>query len=375
MKKNRIILLILSFLQGMVFYASISILYRQKANLSLTEIGLIESIYYLFSLLFEIPWGIFADRFGYKKTMIFCNGLYFLSKIVFYQANSFLSFLFERFLLSMALAGISGVDSAMLYLSCEKGESQKVFGIYYNLGSIGMMSSSLIYSCFFKGNYRLAALMTCIPFGCAWILSFFLNEVSHEIVNHSFHDLFEMIKEIFKDRNILFILIGGALLTEIIHELTAFLNQVLYIEAHISDHFFGLIHVFMTGIGFLSVLSYSLTEKMGRKGFLYSLMGLICLSCYSLVQFKISWICIISIAILEFVNAVFFPLFQTLQNERVKVIHRATQLSVFMIFMELIQMIIDASIFRIAEYSINLAVIFGLFLCVFGSICLIKNIN
>lgn len=322
-----------------------------------------------------MPWGVLADRFGYKKTLVICNSLYFLSKWVFYRADSFILFLFERFLLSLALAGISGVDTAMLYLSCDKKESQKAFGIYYNLGNIGLMFSSLIYSLFFKGNYRLAALATCIPFFIAMILSLFLTEVNHEPLKHSFSDLFQIILITLKDRHIVLLLLGAGLFTETIHEITAFLNQLLYVEAFLSDKIFGFVHIGMTCIGFLSVFSSSLTKKTGRKKFLIFLVLLSLISCFILNQFKAGWICIFAIAVLELVSALFYPLFQTIQNEKVNVMQRATQLSVFMIFMELMQMIVDLSIFKTADQNLNNTIILSAVFCLIGGILILNNIE
>lgn len=81
-------------------------------------------------IIFEIPWGWFADKFGYKKTLLISNFLFFISKIVFYKANSFEMFFLERVLLSASLAGISGCDIALLYSSVKQEESEKIFGRY-----------------------------------------------------------------------------------------------------------------------------------------------------------------------------------------------------------------------------------------------------
>ena len=129
-KKNIYLMYAIVFLQGMVFYGPIATLYRQVNGISVFQITYIESISYILCILFEIPWGIIADKIGYKKTMCFCCMLYLVSKLIFWRADNFAEFLFERILLSTVIAGFSGVDSSILYLSCNKGESQKIFSIY-----------------------------------------------------------------------------------------------------------------------------------------------------------------------------------------------------------------------------------------------------
>ena len=144
--------------QGIVLYASISTLYRQARGLSLAEYAIIDGFSYLFQLAFEIPFGVLADRIGYKKTLIFSNGLYLISKVIFWKAFGFTSFLMERLFFSMALAGLSGVDVSILYLSCGKQDSQKVFGRHSAFGTAGMLTGCLIFTLFLSSNYSATAL-------------------------------------------------------------------------------------------------------------------------------------------------------------------------------------------------------------------------
>ena len=162
-------------LQGMVFYGPIATLYRQASGVSIFQITLMESISYILCILFELPWGIVADKIGYKKAMCFCCSLYFISKLVFWRAEGFAGFLLERILLSVVIAGLSGVDTSILYLSCSKGESQKVFGICNTLGTVGLLTASFVFSVLVGENYRAAALLTAISYGLAALLSFFLS--------------------------------------------------------------------------------------------------------------------------------------------------------------------------------------------------------
>ena len=131
-KKNIFIMYAIALLQGMVFYAPVATLYRQAAGVSIFQITIIESISLAVCVAMELPWGILADRIGYRSTMIFCCLLYFLSKIIFWQANGFGAFLLERILLGIIFAGLSGVDTSVLYLSSREDSAQGVFGVYDN---------------------------------------------------------------------------------------------------------------------------------------------------------------------------------------------------------------------------------------------------
>lgn len=166
-KKNIYLMYAISCLQGMVFYGPIATLYRQAQGVSVFEITLIESISLVLCLALELPWGIVADKIGYKKTMVFCCLLYLISKVIFWRAEGFPAFLLERILLSVVMAGLSGVDTSILYLSAAKENSQKVFGIYNGLGTAGLLLAAMVYSVAVGADYRLAGFLTVISYGAA----------------------------------------------------------------------------------------------------------------------------------------------------------------------------------------------------------------
>ena len=71
--------------------------------------------------------------------------------VIFGKAASFPFFLLERLLLSVVVAGFSGVDTSIIFLSCKRVEregwdSQKVFGIYNAVGMAGLLLASFVYS-------------------------------------------------------------------------------------------------------------------------------------------------------------------------------------------------------------------------------------
>ncbi len=111
---NIYLLNLIVFLQGLVFYAPVATIYRENRGISLSEIFIIESIYMVFIILLEIPWGIFADKFGYKKTLLLSNFIFLVSKVIFFKANSFTLFFIERLLLAFSISGLSGCDSSMI---------------------------------------------------------------------------------------------------------------------------------------------------------------------------------------------------------------------------------------------------------------------
>lgn len=177
LKRNIFLMYAISFFQGMVFYGSVATLYRQACGLTLFQITAIESIFSVVCIALEFPWGVIADRIGYRRTMLFCNLLFFISKIVFWKADTFGAFLCERLILSVVISGLSGVDDTVLFLSCGKQDAQRVFSIHGYFGTLGMVIASGCFSLFFSENFRAAAFWTVVAYALAALLSFGLKEV------------------------------------------------------------------------------------------------------------------------------------------------------------------------------------------------------
>lgn len=265
-KKNIYLMYAIVLLQGMVFYGPIATLYRQASGISVFQITLIESISYILCILFEIPWGMIADKIGYKKTMYFCCILYFASKLVFWKADGFADFLVERIMLSIVIAGLSGVDTSILYLSSDQGNSQKVFGIYNVLGTIGMLMASFIFAVFVGGNYRVAAFLTVISYGLAAFLSFFISEVKKEekqkICWKEFKGTF---LRIVSNKPLMIFLIAVAFITQTHQTITVFLNQIQYEKCGLSASHIGFVYIVITLVGMFGVFSDIFTRKKGKN--------------------------------------------------------------------------------------------------------------
>ncbi len=264
MKKNLYLMFAIAFLQGMVFYGPIATLYRQAQGISVFQVTLIESISLALAILLEVPWGILADKIGYRKTMVVCSGLYFVSKVVFWQADSFGDFLWERILLSVVIAGYSGVDSSIVYLSCKEGDSQKALGIYNGMGMLGLLLAAGVFSLLIKNRYSLAGLLTAVSYGAALLLSFFLKEVCPTKRKKTQGEAFlSVLRSTFRRPAILLFLIAAALLSESHQTITVFLNQLQYERCGLSSSVMGLLYMVATLFGLFSVYSSVLTKRLG----------------------------------------------------------------------------------------------------------------
>ena len=359
MKKNIFIMYAIALLQGMVFYGPIATLYRQARGITVFDITFIESISYLLCIILEIPWGIIADKIGYKKTMVICSGLYFTSKLIFWRADSFGWFLLERVLLSVVCAGISGVDISILYLSAKKDESQKVFGVYNGLGTFAVL---------IKDNYDLAALLTVLSYGLAMILSLFLTEVKKsERSVLDFSEFNHLLKQSIKNKWALIFLLMVAIVTQTHQTVTVFLNQIQYEKCGMSASLIGYVYIVVVVGGILGVFSHRLTKKIGINQTGLVLIAIIMIACLILSLTDSSVLSVISILLIQIGHGLFAPYQTELQNQQITSSNRATVLSIN-------AMIIDAicafmSIIFGFWASIDLALAFG-----FGAMAMLISI-
>jgi transporter, major facilitator family len=367
MKKNLYVMYALALLQGMVFYGPIATLYRQAQGVTVFEITVIESISLALGILLEIPWGMIADRIGYRKTMIFCSALYFMSKIIFWQATGFGGFLAERIMLSVVLAGYSGVDSSLIYLSCEGTDSQKAFGLYSSMGMAGLLIAAAVFSIFVGDNYWLAGLLTVISYGFAMVLSFGLTEVrqtaSEETAAEPFRESF---RQIFSNRKLLLFLVGVALLSETHQTITVFLNQLQYERCGLNESIIGLVYIVVTLLGLLGAYSAAFTRRVGVHRSFALFCVLAAIPCLVLGSTSLALPSVISVLILRLSNTLFQPLLADLQNRQITSRNRATALSVCGMLVNGIAIGTNLVFGALSDWNLSAAFYFGSVICTVG---------
>lgn len=364
MKRNIYLMYAIAFLQGMVFYGPIATLYRQARGVSVFQITLIESISLLLCILLEIPWGVAAEKIGYRSTMIFCCVLYFLSKLVFWQADRFLLFLLERVMLSVVIAGLSGVDASVLYLSCKGNDSQKIFGIYNSLQMAGLLTATAIFSLFVRDRYGLAALLTVISYGLAALLSVGLQAVQPEKTARITAGQFrEILRQTLCDKQLLLFLLLTVFLSETHQTITVFFSQLQYEKCGLSHAAIGFLYLIATLLGALGVFSSALTKKIGIRAIGFICSGAAAVSCLVLAFSGRALPSVCGILLICISNSLFQPFRMEMQNRRLHTEYRAAALSVHSMITDSIGAGMNLVFGSLAEQALPLAFLFGAAVC------------
>ncbi len=357
-KKNIGLLCAITFLQGMVFYAAVATLYRQAAGLDIFEITAIEAASVALSLALEVPWGWAADRIGYKKTMILCNLLFLVTKLIFWQADSLIAFLTERLTLAVCISGLSGVDESMLYLSTPEGSARKNLGFYHAAGEAGVLLSGVLYTSFLSERYRDAAMWTVLTYAIAAGLTFFLCEV-HPSEKKTRHRL--PIRSLagahFAIPGMLLLVLCGSLLTETVHCVTIYFSQLQYLRCGLGDAAIGAAFIIVSAAGLSGPLSDKVFRSSGKRaGGALLLLCSLCMGGLALTQSGPLSLLLITAA--AFLAALFTPLCSEMIQHLIQTPERATVLSLNAMVQDSLIVLLDLGLGRAARASLPAA--FGL---------------
>jgi MFS family permease len=111
---NIIKLYAFSFLQMTLFpMAIITLFWKDRIGLSLTQILLLQSILSIVMVVMEYPTGYISDQIGYRVSLSLASLLGIAGWGIYTVAATFAHVLAAEVLLGISLAFISGADSAM----------------------------------------------------------------------------------------------------------------------------------------------------------------------------------------------------------------------------------------------------------------------
>lgn len=137
LKRNISVSYVYNFLLQLNITSAIWVLYLSFKGMSLIEIGILESIYHITGVLFELPTGVIADLYGKKFSVVTGRIVSVISCILMITSNSFWGFALA-FVLSAASMNLnSGAGEALVYDSLKSlGEEEKYKKIWGNLAFI-----------------------------------------------------------------------------------------------------------------------------------------------------------------------------------------------------------------------------------------------
>lgn len=175
MKHNIKVDYVYRFLSSFDITAGIWVLFLAYKGMSLVQIGLLESIFHLCSLVFEVPTGAFADLLGRKKVILLSRLASLISCVLMLMSHSFwgfaLAFVFSAFGYNLN----SGSEEALVYDSLiELKEEETYLKINGRLNvlieiaqALAVFIGGILSERSFKLSYSLAIVISIASLGMA----------------------------------------------------------------------------------------------------------------------------------------------------------------------------------------------------------------
>lgn len=131
MKKNILLIYLHTFLSTFILFYICDTLFYIERGLSSSQYISFVGIAFLVKLIFEIPFGILADKYNKKMLLIISNLLFITSTIIFIFSHNYFTFLIAIIINSINNSISSGIVNSILYESTEnKKDFNKV--LFYN---------------------------------------------------------------------------------------------------------------------------------------------------------------------------------------------------------------------------------------------------
>ena len=385
LKKNIKVDYIYRFLSSIDISSAIWVLYLAHKGMSLIEIGLLESVHHITSLVCEVPTGALADIMGRKNAIILGRIMSAIGAILMLFCNSFLGFAIAFVISAISYNLNSGSEEALVYDSLKViGEEEKYLKINGNLNfiievaqGIAVLVGGILSDYSFTYSYTLSAIISI----CALGISFGFKEPEfHEeakervtIVGH-FKSCYEVIKS---NKKIILIMMFFELIF-MTGTTTHFYSQQYFSEMGYSRSLIAIIYVVASiGCAIGAKLAYKVERKLKRSMlYIVPMVGGVCLIILSNSK---NIAAIIGFIMFSISINILYPVSSNYINKLIPSAQRATLISVQSICFSIFMIMIFPLLGFIGQLSslkvafMVLAVI--LFIISFGSRRVLKENN
>jgi MFS family permease len=366
-----------AFVRLNILNAIVTLFYLHR-GVEINEIFYLSIVWSLSTLLFEVPTGYLADRFGRKRTLILGAFLLALSWVATLFATSFPAFVIVFVIMSASFSCFSGTEEAFLYDSLkELGEDKemtkhngRLHSAQHFFNIIVPILGAWIAKDLTEFQFSILIWVNIFAVIAGLLVFFFLTEPKHtknvtEYEKGIFRESFETILH----EPFLFRASMNKLLIFIASFLVWRAYQPFLYEHGVSIFWLGVFYFIMHGICFIGHQQIGRIEKiLGTTRALFWSIALMIVSLVGVFLTDISWLLFVFILTTIVLETVREPVFASTMNSRINSRSRATTLSNLNVFKAILDIPILFFAGWIAKINLEFVFLVSIGLCVIALI-------
>ena len=263
------------FLMEFQLWLPVWVVYLQvQRGLSLTQITLLDTPFFLLMVFAEVPTGAVADRFGRRWSLMLGSSLFALALFIFAVADNYVVILTSYTVWGLALTFQSGSDTALLYDSLKQvgreEEFQHINSRLWALRSAAALCALLLGAPLAQyTDYSPVIVMSAIIAALATPVAFSMHEPRHEHdVSHEryFQTLFSGIHDAWKLPSLRYIILYSGIVSAAAFAPMVFQQPFLGHHGVMTGDL-GLWQAPVRGAGIISaLLAYQFLTRVGQRG-------------------------------------------------------------------------------------------------------------
>lgn len=315
--------------------AVVTFFYLQR-GLNYTEILSLSAVMGISIILFEVPTGLFADKYGRKNSLILSNILFLFSMSLYLIANTFLMFVIIFFILGIGKTFSSGATEALVYDSLRsikkeskmKGSMGKFISAEVLAGVITPPIASFIAKDLLPKQFDILIYLTLASYFLALLISLFIRDIRLNFDLEVKSSFFNNLRILRNNRKLLLFIFNKTFVTTAMLSYM-FLWQPQFQVANVPIKLFGVfLGLGCIGIFFVNRNIEFLSNTFGTRVSLVSSSLLPALGFIALAFIFNPVISIILYLLIRITASVREPIFSELVNKELPSSTRASLLSV-----------------------------------------------
>jgi len=374
-ENNIIKMYYLKAIQWFMVAMPIIVLFFQDHDLTLTQVMILQAIYSIVIVLFEIPSGFIADVFE-RKNVIFLSTIFsFIGYLIFSFFSGFYYFAVAQILVGIGGSLISGSDSSLIYdtlLELKTNEKYtKIEGKNYAIGNFSESIAAIL------GGY-LALTSLSLPIYIQTAVLFFGIPISLTLVEPSINkknrveksikSMLDIMKfAIIKNKKIRYLILYSSIMGFATLSMAWFVQPFL-IEIHFYLGYYGILWAILNfTAGITSYNAYKIYDKMKSYNLLIFISLIMSIS-FIMLGLNITYLGLVFIFLIYLIRGIVTPILRNEININIESNKRATVLSIRSMFIRLTFAILAPILAYISEINFSLTITFTMMGIIVGAV-------